>query len=89
MAFMAETKLPTTADELLRLPREQRFELVRGEAWPVSPAGWHHGAAVAPITAHLVRHVQAANLGFVLGAETGFMLTREPAPCWRPTCPDV
>ena len=44
MSQMAETRSPTTADELLRLPHgEHRFELVRGEARAMGPAGWHHG----------------------------------------------
>jgi Uma2 family endonuclease len=71
---------PTTADDLLALPRGQgvRHELVRGELRTMSPAGWWHGAVAAALIEHLRAHARAFDLGVVFGCETGFVLARKP-----------
>jgi Uma2 family endonuclease len=68
-----------TADELERLPDDgQRHELVRGELRTMPPAGFDHGAKVVNLTLPLAQHVRAQQLGVVAGAETGFVLARNP-----------
>ncbi len=69
-----------TAAELLRLPRGmgKRYELVLGELREMSPAGWRHGVVVNNVQALLNPHIKAHNLGRGFGAETGFLLHRNP-----------
>ena len=68
-----------TAEELLhlRLP-DKRTELVKGVLVVRDPAGYLHGEIAAALAYRLTHHVQGNNLGRVLAAETGFMLTRDP-----------
>jgi Uma2 family endonuclease len=68
-----------TADELLRLPRGRaRHELVRGELRTMPPTGFEHGEETADISASLVMHVRAHQLGRVVTGEPGFRLTTNP-----------
>ena len=70
---------PITADQLLSLPDDgNRRELVRGELRMMSPSGWKHGQVTARLAALLDRHVEQHNLGVVFGAETGFLIARNP-----------
>jgi Uma2 family endonuclease len=69
-----------TADELLALPmgRGKRYELVAGELRVMSPAGWRHGSVVDNIEFWLSSHIRKHKLGRGFGAETGFLLKRDP-----------
>lgn len=68
-----------TADEVLRLPKDGfRYELVAGELVRRSPAGAQHGFVSAALAELLRRHVRQHRLGAVFGAETGFLLARNP-----------
>ena len=68
-----------TADELFRLTGDhRRYALVRGELLRMTPAGFAHGAVVVNLTAPLAQHVKAHRRGIVCGAETGFVLARDP-----------
>ena len=68
-----------TADALFRLTGDhRRYALVRGELLRMTPAGFAHGAVVANLTAPLAQHVKAHRRGIVCGAETGFVLRRNP-----------
>ena len=68
-----------TADELFRLPHDNcRYALVAGELRRMSPAGFRHGAVVVNVTVPLARHVKTHDMGVVCGAETGFVLARNP-----------
>jgi len=67
-----------TAEELLAMGTSQRSELVRGELRHMAPSGFEHGAIVVQLAALLHAHVKRHNLGIVLGAETGYTLTRGP-----------
>ncbi len=71
---------PMTADELLRLPTGmgKRYDLIRGELRTMSPAGFRHGSIVAILTRRLVAYVMDGKLGRVAGAETGYVLERNP-----------
>ena len=68
-----------TAEELFQLPDDNcRCALVGGELQRMNPAGFDHGAVIVNLTAPLAQHVKAHRLGVVCGAETGFVLARNP-----------
>src|SRR5690349_18325812 len=69
----------TTAEDLLRMNHgSQRHELVRGELKSMSPAGFQHGVIINRLSLLLTEFVNRHGLGVVLGAETGFILSRNP-----------
>jgi Uma2 family endonuclease len=69
----------TTAEELLRLPKGRwRYELVRGELHVMEPTGVEHGRVAMVAGGVLFAHVRSTGSGVVLGAETGFVLERDP-----------
>jgi Uma2 family endonuclease len=76
---MSTTSLVTAAD-LLALPTGmgQRYELVAGELRVMSPSGWRHGEVVDNIAYWLGSYIREHNLGRGFGAETGFLLQRNP-----------
>lgn len=68
-----------TADQLLRMPRGgMRRELVAGELHEMTPAGGEHGHIAIRFGARLAIHIEDNNLGMAYGAETGFILSRDP-----------
>ena len=68
-----------TAEELFRLPDDNcRYALVGGELQRMAPAGFRHGAVIMNVAVPLGHHVKARGLGVVCGAETGFVLERDP-----------
>lgn len=67
-----------TADELFALGDTGRCELIYGELVKMSPSGFDHGRIAATIASLLRQHVQPRKSGYVLGAETGFLLERNP-----------
>ncbi len=69
-----------TADELLRMPREDgvRYELIRGVLVPKMPAGDRHGEAVTMTNYALTGYVIAADYGSVRSGEPGYRLERDP-----------
>jgi Uma2 family endonuclease len=69
-----------TADELLALPTGmgKRYELVAGELRVMSPGGWVHGEIVANIAELVGAFIRQQKLGRRFGAETGFLLRRDP-----------
>lgn len=75
----AHTAPLVTADELLLMPDDGlRHELIRGELRTMSPAGFKHGRIAARVAHMLEAHVEEAGHGATLGAETGFVLARDP-----------
>ncbi len=73
------TTTRVTADQLLHMPADGcRYELIAGELKKMTPAGWKHGAVGGELSAMLGAHVRQHDLGRVLLAETGFLLTRDP-----------
>ena len=73
------TSAPITAEQLLRLPRGgRRYELVAGELKTMAPAGWKRGVVVSEVHAILSEFVRKHKLGRMFGAETGFLLERDP-----------
>ncbi len=75
---MATTTKPITAEDLWRMPNDQRRELVRGEIRTMAPSGFDHGAIIDNLHFLLTGYVRKNKLGKVLGAETGFKLARNP-----------
>ena len=68
-----------TAEELFDRPDDgSRFELVQGELAHMTLTGGEHGALAVRIGRLLDEHVEAHDLGVCCGAETGFILQREP-----------
>jgi len=69
-----------TADELLDLPMGmgKRYELVAGDLRVMSPSGWRHGEVVGILQTILGAFIHGHELGRIFGAETGFLLKRDP-----------
>jgi Uma2 family endonuclease len=79
MAATEATQL-MTAEDLLQLPSGmgQRYELVEGDLKTMSPAGSRHGRIALRVGALLQQFVRSHGLGETVGAETGFILRRNP-----------
>jgi len=81
---MSTTTRLITADELLVMPHRDengndcRLELIRGELKVMSPSKPLHGIVCAHIAAELRDFVRGRDLGVVVGAETGFIVERDP-----------
>jgi Uma2 family endonuclease len=67
-----------TAERLFQIHIDGRCELVAGELRMMSPAGWQHGKIVHRIQMLLGKFVDEHDLGDVFGAETGFLIARDP-----------
>jgi len=68
-----------TAEDLFRMNHgRHRFELVAGRLQEMSPAGFQHGVIINRLSSLLTEVVNRNALGLVLGAETGFILSRRP-----------
>lgn len=68
-----------TAEDLYELPVDDlRTELVGGNLVCEPPAGFDHGVRAGEIGYHLRRFIEDHPLGVVCGAETGFVLSRDP-----------
>ncbi len=73
------TTTPVTADQLLRMPDDgYRYELVAGELRKMSPGNWKHGTIIGNLHGHIQPYVRKKKLGRVFGAETGFLIERNP-----------
>lgn len=67
-----------TAEQLLSAGDIGRCELVQGELKMMSPSGYRHGRVTAALAHVLRQHVRSCDLGSVTGAESGFLLRRNP-----------
>lgn len=73
------TTTPITADQLARMTDDgARYELVDGVLHMMSPSGWRHGEIVGNLHGMLWQHVRRYRLGKLFGAETGFLIKRDP-----------
>ena len=81
---MSTTTRLITADELLVMPHRDEhgndclLELIRGEVRRMSPTGITHGAFCNEVGREIGNFVKANDLGIVCGAETGFVVERDP-----------
>lgn len=76
MSVIATTLV--TAEELAERYAGRRCELVRGEVIETPPAGGEHGGITMDVGTILNVFVKAQSLGRVYGAETGFVIERDP-----------
>jgi len=68
-----------TAEEFAAFPSEGlRLELIRGEIRAMPPAFADHGDTVGALHVILGAYIRAQRLGKIYGAETGFLLARNP-----------
>src|SRR3989304_1648564 len=76
---MPEKMKYVTAEELLRMPRSERYELVKGALVEMSPPpGTEHGSLAFQLSYLIGHFVKQHELGRVFAAETGFRLARNP-----------
>ena len=75
---MSTQARPITVEDLWNMPGDERRELVRGELRTMAPAGSEHGAIIMNLAFALAAYVKQQKLGVVFGAETGFVLARDP-----------
>ena len=81
---MSTTTRLITADELLVMSHRDEhgndclLELIRGEVRKMSPTGGTHGILCSELGAELRNFVRDNGLGAVFGAETGFLVERNP-----------
>jgi Uma2 family endonuclease len=78
MVTMVTTKQVTAAELEAAGSEFDRFELVRGELREVAAAGARHGKIANDLGAELRSAVKLQGIGVVFGAETGFVVAREP-----------
>lgn len=66
-----------TADEFEASPFAETHELIRGELYPIMPAGALHGVVTNRLSTYLSFFVIENGLGEVTAAETGFKLINQ------------
>ncbi len=66
-----------TADEFEVSPFAETHELIRGELYPIMPAGTLHGVVTNRLSTYLSLFVIENDLGEVTAAETGFKLINQ------------
>ena len=76
-----------TAEDLERLPDDgYQYELVRGELKKMAPANPRPSMIALAIGAHLHAFVREHHLGYVTGADGGYILARNPDTVRAPDC---
>lgn len=77
---------PLTVEEFESMPEDDsyRTELVRGRIVREPPAGFEHGWLGVNAAFYLRRFVEEHPIGYVCGADTGFVLSAEPATVRAP-----
>jgi len=74
---MSTTRLHTI-DDLLAMSDSDRYELIEGELVEVSPSNAESSAIGVLISSMILGFVRARGLGYVTGAEGGFILSTHP-----------
>jgi Uma2 family endonuclease len=75
---MTVTSRLVTAEDLLAIDDDYRYDLIRGELYRMSPAGAEHGGLAFAFGLALGNFVSEQGLGRLFAAETGFKLERDP-----------
>jgi len=76
-----------TAEDLLNLPPDNmRHELVRGALTTMPPTGGEHGVRAFNIALLLGKFLEGKQLGVGSGAQTGFLIARNPDTVRAPDC---
>jgi Uma2 family endonuclease len=85
MAITTE-KRKYTIEDLWELSHhtDKRLELVRGELRELAPANEEHGYITMQIAVVVAQFVKQHQLGYTFAAETGFVLSEEPATVRAP-----
>lgn len=78
MSALAQEPRLYTADDLLAMGPDARFELVEGNLIPMPPTSDDHGWSTNDIAFEITAFVRANALGRCWAAETGFVLARDP-----------
>ncbi|NQV26001.1 MAG: Uma2 family endonuclease [Rhodopirellula sp.] len=73
-----EVQKLVTAVSLFENHPKQRCELIKGEIHLMSPAGSEHGWVVMNVAGPVMIFVRDHKLGYTFGAETGFVIERDP-----------
>ena len=74
-----------TQEDLEQLSAQgARYELIRGELKPMSPAGAGHGSVTMYIAGLVTAHVINNDLGVTFAAETGFVIQKNPRTILAP-----
>lgn len=82
---MATMQNRATIEEIERLSSGDRnYEVIRGELIEVPPAGFDHGDVALAVGTELRRFARETGLGRAAGAETGFILSENPAVMLAP-----
>lgn len=86
MAIAAEERTYTIDDlwELSHQVRDKRLELVKGELRELVPANEEHGYVAMRLGTIVTVFVMQHNLGYTFAAETGFVLSEDPATVRAP-----
>jgi Uma2 family endonuclease len=74
---MVETRL-VTADDLLAMGSDARYELIDGELHEVSPTSFESGLIASYLYGSLLGYVRPRRLGLVVTAEAGWVLRQNP-----------
>jgi Uma2 family endonuclease len=77
-AYVPNMTRPMTADDLLKPDVPEHAELVRGVLVVREPPGFRHGEITVRLASALMIHVDAHNLGRVVGGDAGFKLQSDP-----------
>ncbi len=83
---VATAKRTYTVDEFWHLchQTDKRLELVRGELRELAPANFEHGLVAGKLQVLVGQFVLSQRLGYVVTAETGFVVSRKPATVRAP-----
>lgn len=83
---VALEKRTYTIDDLWELSHrsDKRMELVKGELRELAPANDEHGYVASQLLLVVAQFVKQHRLGYTFAAETGFVLSEEPATVRAP-----
>jgi len=86
MMAVALEKRTYTIDDLWELSHrsDKRMELVKGELRELAPANDEHGYVASQLLLVVAQFVKQHRLGYTFAAETGFVLSEEPATVRAP-----